>query len=206
MIDVPLNDAEFERALVGALPHLTAFAVSLCGCRERAKDIVQETLLRGWKSRADFRASCEIRPWLFKILRNVHISAWRSSSKAVTESIDDMDDASLKASTRAVGTGFVEVEDALAQLSNDQREVLLLIVAEGLTYEEVATICGCPVGTIRSRLSRARERLSGLLRTDNILLPRSDDSGSRRVQQKAPVHLPKKAEPSIRRVPEAVPI
>ena len=167
----PLGDAEFERVLVGSLPHLKAFATALCGCRERAKDLVQETVLRGWQSRSDFRADCDIRPWLFKILRNVHIMLWRKSAAAVTECIDEIDETNLKASTAAVGSGFFEIEQAMAQLPDEQREILLLIVAEGLSYEDAAMICGCAVGTVKSRLSRARERLSGLLTADQILLP-----------------------------------
>ena len=162
----PLTDHQFEGALLAALPHLNAFAVSLSGCRERAKDLVQETMLKGWQNRASFRADCNIRPWLFTILRNVHVTVWRKSASATTDSLDDTNEAELYCATPATGSAFFEVEEALSQLADEQREVLLLIVAEGLSYEDAASVCGCAVGTVKSRLSRARERLAGLLQIE----------------------------------------
>ena len=157
------HPAAFQAALLAALPHLNAFAISLCGCRDKAKDLVQEAVLRAWKNQYGFRTDCDIKPWLFAILRNVYFSEWRRGKSLIFESFDAMLEAGGWDQPGSSDTESYDFAEALALLPPDQREVMVLIVAEGLSYEEAAAVCGCRVGTIKSRLSRARARLAALL-------------------------------------------
>ena len=152
----------FQAALLGSLPHLNAFAASLCGCRDKAKDLAQEAVLRAWKNKESFDARFDIKPWLFAILRNVYFSDLRRTKLAPMESLDALTEGGWQQGS-APDLVSCEIDEALAQLPAEQREVLVLIVAEGLTYEEAAAVCNCQVGTIKSWLSRARSRLAVLL-------------------------------------------
>ena len=139
---------------------LRAFAVSLCGDRERADDLVQETLCKAWNHLDSFKEGTNLKAWLFTILRNTFFSERRKRKREVEDA-----DGSLAArlSSRPEQHGHMDMkdfQDALSELPDDQREALILVGAAGFSYEEAAEISGCAVGTIKSRVNRARNRLA----------------------------------------------
>lgn len=149
--------------LVASIPNLRAFAVSLSGSGERADDLVQETLTKAWAKFHTFQEGTNLRAWLFTILRNEFYSQIRKRGREVEDAEGTY--AARLASQPAQG-GHMDLADfrrALSELPPDQREALILVGASGFSYEEAAHICGCAVGTIKSRVSRARERLADLL-------------------------------------------
>jgi RNA polymerase sigma-70 factor, ECF subfamily len=152
----------FRDALLGAMPNLRAFAISLCGDSHTANDLVQETLLKAWSNQTKFEAGTNMKAWLFTILRNTYFSEFRKTRREV----QDDDTHAAKLWTPPNQLAYLEVDDmqrALMLLTADQREALLLVGAEGLSYDEAASISGCAVGTIKSRVNRARTRLTELL-------------------------------------------
>ena len=158
---------DMRDALVAAIPNLRAFAISLCGDKTAANDLVQETLLKAWANQASFLPGSNLKAWLFTILRNSFYSERRKAKQEVQ-------DVNGAAAERLVSIpeqhGQLDLKDfraAMAKLSQDQREILILVGAEGLTYEEAAEICGCAVGTVKSRLNRARARLATLMNLDS---------------------------------------
>ena len=172
-------DPEFRNGLLAAVPSLRAFALSLTSNPARSDDLVQDTLLKGWQHRARFQPGTNLNAWLFTILRNIFYSDHR---KRVRE-VEDQDGSYASRLATAPHQGDrLDVEDlqsALAKLPPDQREALVLVGAEGVSYEEAATIMGCKVGTVKSRVSRARGRLAELLGYDE------EDLGSDRFIQSA---------------------
>ncbi|HEY8381582.1 MAG TPA: sigma-70 family RNA polymerase sigma factor [Microvirga sp.] len=153
----------FIEGILGAAPHLRAFAVSLTGDLERADDLVQETLLRALNHRDKFQAGTNLEAWLFTILRNHLYTQHRKKRREV----EDADGAyALALSAPPEQPSKMEMQDlhvALARLPPEQREAVLLVGAEGLTYEDAAIKCGVAIGTIKSRVNRARIRLSELM-------------------------------------------
>lgn len=153
----------FESELVALIPHMRAFARSLCRDPTTADDLAQDALAKAWKSRASFRIGTNMRAWTFMILRNHFLSEkrrnWRSSqldpevAEATLIAVDDPD------STLALD----EVRLALEELPFAQREALIMVGAGGLSYEEAAAAIGVPTGTVKSRVSRARVALQALL-------------------------------------------
>jgi RNA polymerase sigma-70 factor, ECF subfamily len=155
--------SEVRAAMLAALPSLRAFALSLTNAREIADDLVQDTLVRALAKIDQFEPGTNMGAWLFTILRNLFYSQCRRTKREI-EDPDGSYAARLWAPPEQHGTCAVQdMLRALRKLPADQREVLLLIVAEGLSYEEAAHICGVAVGTIKSRVSRGRVRLAELL-------------------------------------------
>lgn len=149
--------------LIRQIPNLRAFAVSLCGNAERADDLVQEALMKAWASIDMFEAGTNMRAWLFTILRNVYYSDFRKKRREV-EDADGKLAANLASHPEQLGhLDMVDFRTALAKLAPDQREALVLVGASGFSYDEAAEICGCAVGTVKSRVNRARTRLTDLL-------------------------------------------
>ena len=149
--------------LIAQIPNLRAFAVSLCGNAERADDLVQEALMKAWANLDMFEAGTNMRAWLFTILRNVYYSDFRKKRREV-EDADGKLAANLATHPEQHGhLDMVDFRKALDQLADDQREALVLVGASGFSYDEAAEICGCAVGTVKSRVNRARNRLSELL-------------------------------------------
>jgi RNA polymerase sigma-70 factor (ECF subfamily) len=143
--------------------HLRAFAVSLCGDKERADDLVQETLFKAWNHLDSFKEGTNLKAWLFTILRNTYFSERRKRRREV-EDADGSYAARLAAKPEQ--HGHMDMQDfraVLVRLPDDQREALILVGAAGFSYEEAADICGCAVGTIKSRVNRARNRLADML-------------------------------------------
>jgi RNA polymerase sigma-70 factor, ECF subfamily len=149
--------------LLAVIPNLRAFAVSLCGNLDRADDLVQETLVKAWSNIDSFVEGTNLRAWLFTILRNIYYSEYRKRRREVA----DPDGAfAAKLATAPAQGGHMDLLDfraALQQLPTDQREALILIGASGLSYEEAAGVCGCAIGTMKSRVNRARIRLAEML-------------------------------------------
>ena len=162
MTDAPLPQPD----LVAALPRLRRYARVLTGDSARADDLVQETLARGWEKRRLWQAGTDLRAWLFTIMHNVFVNQR-------AQSIRDAQTVSLDAASEAGGESWhvpvpaqqfvrVEVVEMIAhvgRLPAEQRETLLLAAVEEMKYEEIAVALSVPVGTVMSRLSRAREKL-----------------------------------------------
>ena len=149
--------------MLAAVPRLRAFAMSLCGNLDRADDLVQETLTRALANFDSFQPGTNLTAWLFTILRNHFYSEYRKRRREV-EDVDGKHSGSLKSHPEQLGhVEMSEFREALAKLPDDQREALILVGASGFSYEEAAKICGCAVGTIKSRLSRGRAQLARLL-------------------------------------------
>jgi len=160
---VPLPDNEFKDQLAQVIPHLRAFGRSLSGSRDLADDLVQETLLKAWAARKRFQAGTNMRAWTFIILRNLFLSQMRRAR--FKGEWDDVTAAKILAAP-ASQDRHVELGDmqrALLHLPQPQREALILVGAGGFAYEEAAEICGCAVGTIKSRVARGRVALEALL-------------------------------------------
>jgi RNA polymerase sigma-70 factor, ECF subfamily len=165
-----------REAMLGVVPSLRAFAMSLCGNVDRADDLVQETLLRAIANINLFEPGTNMSAWLFTILRNLFRSEYRKRRREVEDSDGRYAD-SLKSHPEQYGrVEFEELRAALDQLPPDQREALILVGASGFSYEEAATICDCAVGTIKSRVNRARTRLAEQLSIDS-----TDDFGPDRM-------------------------
>lgn len=152
-----------REALVDAIPRLRAFAVALCHDPHMADDLVQETLVKAWNARESFEHGSNVKAWLFTILRNTFFSEHRKRryQQGYRESLD-----ATSQWRHPEQDGHLDLQDfleALAKLPPDQREALLLVGAEGFSYEEAGAISGVAVGTIKSRVSRARHRLCELL-------------------------------------------
>ena len=150
-------------SLVGAIPNLRAFAISLTGDHHRANDLVQDTLLKAWANRDKFEVGTNLKAWLFTILRNTYFSDIRKRRRELQD-VDGQAAAQLVAPPEQ--NGHVDLSDfrkALTVLSADQREALLLVGAEGYSYEEAAAISGCAVGTVKSRVNRARSHLAQIM-------------------------------------------
>lgn len=161
MTDAKMKD--FESELLEATPFLRAFARTLCHDHEQAEDLAQEALLKAWQCRGQFQPGTNLRAWLATILRNRFYSLGRRrkwhadyDQEIIERTLVAPDDPSAN----------VELEDmrrALAMLPDFQREALILVGAGGMSYEEVAQIAGCPLGTVKSRVRRARDELQAIL-------------------------------------------
>jgi RNA polymerase sigma-70 factor (ECF subfamily) len=164
----PLSDNDFKRALTEVAPHLRAFARGLCGCRDRADDLAQETLLRAWAARDRYRAGTNFKAWTFTILRNHFYSEARRARFH-----GDYDEGVAERVLRAPAAqeGAVELSDVLRALSvvpDTYREALILVAIGSLSYEEIADICGIALGTVKSRICRARAMLSHVLSSGQL--------------------------------------
>jgi RNA polymerase sigma-70 factor (ECF subfamily) len=154
-------------AMLAAVPSLRAFAISLSGNVDRADDLVQETLLRAIARINSFQAGTNMSAWLVTILRNLFVSEYRKRRREVEDADGSLVDSLKSPPEQHSRLEFEEFRVALAKLPPDLREALLLVGASGFSYEEAAAICETPVGTIKSRVNRARTRLSNLLSIDD---------------------------------------
>jgi RNA polymerase sigma-70 factor, ECF subfamily len=150
--------------MLAAIPKLRAFAISLCRNGDQAEDLVQGTLLRACAKISSFQPGTNMSAWLFTILRNQFYSECRRRRREF-ESFDAHAHAEDKASKpeQMAHAEYNEFCAALAKLPPKQREALILVGASGLSYDEAAKMCGCPAGTIKSRVNRARTELAQLL-------------------------------------------
>ena len=161
-------DPAIRDQVLATVPSLRAFAISLCRNVDRADDLVQETLLRALANFDSFRPGTNMSAWLFTILRNHFRSEYRKRRREV-EDADGSYAKTLKSPAEQEGhIEFEELRVALATLPGDQREALILVGPSGFSYEEVAQICGCAVGTIKSRVNRARTRLTEIMSIESV--------------------------------------
>jgi RNA polymerase sigma-70 factor, ECF subfamily len=156
-------DPSVRDAVLAAVPSLRAFAISLCGNVDRADDLVQETLLRALANIDSFEPGSNMPAWLFTILRNLFRSEYRKRRREVEDADGTYAAALRTAPDQHAHLDFEDLRTALARLPQDQREAVLLVGAQGFSYEDAANICGCAVGTIKSRVNRARKRLAELM-------------------------------------------
>lgn len=175
----PLPDDEFKVQLGQVIPHLRAFGRSLSGSRDLADDLVQETLLKAWAARKRFQAGTNMRAWTFIILRNLFLSQMRRAR--FKGEWDELTAAKILAAP-ASQDKHIELADmqrALLHLPQPQREALILVGAGGFAYEEAAEICGCAVGTIKSRVARGRVALEELMSNGKLSSRREHDNQDR---------------------------
>jgi RNA polymerase sigma-70 factor, ECF subfamily len=154
--------------ILATVPHLRAFAMSLSSNIDYADDLVQETLLRALAHIDSFEPGTNIEAWLFTILRNQFYSEWRKGLREVADTEGRYAERLKSPPEQNSRVEFEEFRAVLAQLPDDQREALILVGASGFSYDEAAAICGCPVGTLKSRVSRARTRLADLLSIESV--------------------------------------
>jgi len=153
-----MNEAE---RLVDLIPRLRRYARALVGDRASADDLVQDTLERAWAKLHLYRRGTDLRAWLFTVMHNVHVNKVRATR--VTDTLDDeMPELALRP-PQGDALMVRDLDRAIALLPAEQRAVLLLVTLEDLSYDEVARTLGIPIGTVMSRLSRAREKLRGLM-------------------------------------------
>ena len=176
--------AELKDDLLKTIPKLRAYAKNLCRNTERADDLVQEALVKALAHINTFVPGSNLTAWLYTILRNEFYSAFRKGRREVE---DNGDRHAALLQVRPVQEGhmhFLDVRDALARLTAEHREALMLIVS-GLSYEEAAAMCGCAAGTMKSRISRARDKLAEMFDDRRATVGDGEDllvsDGSRRM-------------------------
>lgn len=163
--DCPLPEPD----LLAAIPRLRRYARVLTGDATRADDLVQETLARAWEKRRLWAVGSDLRAWMFTIMHNVFVNQLSLAARdAQNVSIDADGDGDVAwqlpvRATQQIHVELLEVLRELSRLPTEQREVLVLAAIEEMRYEEIATVLAIPVGTVMSRLSRARERLRRLV-------------------------------------------
>jgi RNA polymerase sigma-70 factor (ECF subfamily) len=151
--------------LIAALPRLRRYARVLTGDMHRADDLVQDTLARAWEKRRLWQAGSDLRAWLFTIMHNVHVNQFSLRQREYAQASLDADDgpaAGWEIPVRPTQSDRVELSEVVGQIGRlplAQREVLILAAVEELRYEEIGDVLGVPIGTVMSRLSRAREKL-----------------------------------------------
>ena len=152
------------RSIEAEIPRLRRYARHLVGDVDRADDLVQECLTRALDKRDSWTPGTNLRAWLFVILKNCHINELRRAQRSPISGEASLREPDLtRAGSQEARVALLEVRDAFLGLSEEHREVLLLVAVEELPYEEAAAILGVPLGTVRSRLSRARQALRAAL-------------------------------------------
>ena len=153
------EDTDWRDQVVALIPALRAFAWSISRNGSDADDLVQDTLIKAWSHRDKFETGTNLRAWLFTILRNTYYTAVVRRRREVRDEDDQYARSLTSAPTQEWGLALRSLQAALAELPPEHREALILVGAAGLSYEEAAGICGCALGTIKSRVNRARNRL-----------------------------------------------
>src|SRR3984885_12931408 len=157
------DDEGFKRELVQLIPHLRAFARTLCGDPAAADDLAQDAMLKAWDARASFEMGTNMKAWTFMILRNQFYSEKRRSWRQTQLDQEAAERTLVAVDDPEAPVALDELRQGLAMLPIEQREALILVGAGGFAYEEAAAICDCAVGTVKSRVSRARRALQGIL-------------------------------------------
>ncbi|HVR66420.1 MAG TPA: sigma-70 family RNA polymerase sigma factor [Verrucomicrobiae bacterium] len=175
MVETTVMDAppEFHAALLECMPHLRAFARSLTRNGDRADDLVHDATIRALAAAHQFAMGSNFKAWIFTILRNCHYNEIRKHHWRNVPFDQAPEERQSTGATQEAALEFCDFRRAFSQLGVSHREVLMLVGASGLSYEEVANVCNCAVGTVKSRVSRAREELTRLL-SDNTLIRRSE--------------------------------
>jgi len=168
---------EFKRELENVIPHLRAFARGLCGRPDMADDLVQEALMKAWAAQDRFEPGTSMRAWTFVILRNAYLTDMRRNRFRgdYDETVAERILTAPAGQEEPIHLG--DLNRALQTLPPERREALLLVGAGGFSYEEAANICGCAVGTIKSRVGRARSALNSML-SEGSIPHRSKEDGN----------------------------
>jgi RNA polymerase sigma-70 factor, ECF subfamily len=156
-------DQLFRDQLVALLPSLRSFSRGLCGNRDMADDLAQDAVMRAWAARASYTQGSNFRAWMFMIMRNQFYTTIRKNSRMTSLDPEIAERVLVVAPAQQNGINVEDVAKALQKLPAEQREVLLLIGANGVSYEEAAEIIGCAMGTVKSRLARGRTALAALI-------------------------------------------
>lgn len=165
-----LSADDFEAALVETIPQMRAFARALCGGDQAAADdLAQDALLKAWRRRDQFAAGTNLRAWTFTIVRNTFLSSLRANRRFTALDPEVAERTLVAADDPQAGVELDDVLRALAHLPEEQREALILVTAGGLGYEEAAEVMQTAVGTVKSRVSRARERVLRLVDSSGAL-------------------------------------
>jgi RNA polymerase sigma-70 factor (ECF subfamily) len=159
----PAMEGRFKGELVGLIPHLRAFARTLTGDQASADDLAQDALMKAWDARASYEMGTNMKAWTFMILRNQFYSEKRRSWRQTQLDQDAAERTLVAVDDPQSPVALDELRLGLGMLPAEQREALILVGAGGFAYEEAAEICGCAVGTVKSRVSRARRALQGIL-------------------------------------------
>jgi RNA polymerase sigma-70 factor (ECF subfamily) len=154
---------DFTELLERQIPKLRRYARALTHSSDRADDLVQDTLIRAIAKAHLWEAGTDLRAWLFAIMHNQHVNTVRRASRQETIDIEEMSSSLIAASDPTASRQLRELERAIACLPAEQREVILLVGLEEMSYQEAAQVLGVPVGTVRSRLSRGRDALRRLM-------------------------------------------
>lgn len=166
-----MKDATFGEEMVAQMPYLRAFAVSLSGSYSVADDLVQDTLVKAWSHADSFQPGTNFRAWLVTILRNTYFSQYRKRAREVQDSDNLHAEQIPVKGGQESNVAMQDVQKALDKLAPEHREILLMIGITELSYEEAAEICNVAVGTVKSRLNRARAKLAehlGLTGADQL--------------------------------------
>ena len=159
-------DEAFRRELLGTLPHLRAFARGLCGRPDYADDLAQEATIKAWTARERYTPGTNMRAWTFAILRNHYLSELRRSRRQTDLDEGVAERMLVMEADQEGGIHLSDMDAALQQLAPERREAVMLVGAGGFTYEEAAEIADCAVGTMKSRVARARAELNRLLNAE----------------------------------------
>lgn len=151
-----------EQTLLSHVPRLRRYAQALTRHRDDADDLVQDTLVRAWAKSGLWRGVADMRTWLFGIMHNLHVDRLRRPRLTLVEMDDDTPEVPV-AATQGDGLGLRDLQAALDLLPIEQKQVVLLVGLEDLSYAEAAAVLDIPIGTVMSRLSRGRERLRALM-------------------------------------------
>ncbi len=169
-----LSDTEFKTLLAGVIPHLRAYGRSLSGSPDLADDLTQDTMVKAWASRERFERGTSIKAWTFVILRNTFLSQMRRN-KFVGEYDETAVERTMSTPASQEDSGeMADLQRGLMELPQDQREALILVGAGGMSYEEAAGICDCALGTMKSRVSRARSALEDIMNSGQFSQSRAD--------------------------------
>ena len=159
----PKTDLAFQRELIALIPHLRAFARTLAGEPASADDLAQDAMMKAWDARASFQMGTNMKAWTFMILRNQFYSEKRRAWRQVQLDQEAAERTLMAVDNPEAPVALDELRLGLGMLPPEQREALVLVGAGGFAYEEAAEICGCAVGTVKSRVSRARRALQAIL-------------------------------------------
>ena len=157
------DDEAFKRELVTLIPHLRAFARTLAGDPASADDLAQDAMMKAWDARNSFQMGTNMKAWTFMILRNQFYSEKRRSWRQTQLDQEAAERTLVAVDDPEAPVALDELRLGLGMLPPEQREALILVGAGGFAYEEAAEICGCAVGTVKSRVSRARRALHAIL-------------------------------------------
>jgi RNA polymerase sigma-70 factor (ECF subfamily) len=159
----PKLESQFKRELVALIPHLRAFARTLAGDPASADDLAQDAMMKAWDARASYQMGTNMKAWTFMILRNQFYSEKRRSWRATQLDQEAAERTLVAADDPESPVALDELRLSIGMLPAEQREALILVGAGGFAYEEAADICGCAVGTVKSRVSRARKAIQAIL-------------------------------------------